>query len=93
MVLAKITNFKSGFADFIWLSVLDFLSIRPGSDQTYLNYTTCIMILKNDVRHDGKECLSWDHSWLKDCVYIAVKLKARVLVLILLHCDGNFSAQ
>lgn len=50
MVLALITAFKFEFTDFILLSVLVFLSVTPGSDQTC---TICIMTLKNDVRHDG----------------------------------------
>lgn len=93
MVLALITGFKSWFMSFILLSVFVLLSIRSGSDQTYLNYNTCIMTLKSDVRHDGEERLSWDSSWLKDRVYIAVQLKACMLVLILMPYDLSFSVQ
>lgn len=53
MVLALITAFKFEFTDFILLSVLVLLSVAPGSDQTCLNCTICIMTLKSDVRRDG----------------------------------------
>lgn len=67
MVLALITAFKFEFTDFILLSVLVFLSVTPGSDQTC---TICIMTLKNDVRHDeyGMSVMGLQLAkWL--CVY------------------------
>lgn len=41
----------------------------------------------------GKECLSWDCSWLNGCVYTVVKLKSCMLVLIQLQFDLSFSMQ
>ena len=66
------------------------LSVTPELDQTYLYNTTCIMTLKNDVPHEGRNVL-WDCSWLNGYVHVEGKVKPCMLVLILLEYD--FSIQ